>query len=115
MNLARFWPLMCASFVAGCSSGVPVTIANRSGTTLENVVISGSGFSVDIGTMQPDTTRRVTVTARGETGLAISFVALGKKIAIGPRGYFEASGYCASATVDSTLDLAVGSNLQPCL
>jgi hypothetical protein len=115
MNLARFWPMLCASLVVGCSSGVPVTVANRSGTTLESVVISGSGFSVDLGTMQQDTTRRVKVTVRGESGLAISFVAQGKKVAIEPRGYFEGSGYCASATVDSTLDLAVRSELQPCI
>lgn len=59
--------------LAGCISGVPVSIANGSDKPLENVVVSGEGFRESVGTIRPGNTETVFVRPRHETIVRISF------------------------------------------
>jgi hypothetical protein len=63
--------------------------------------------------MAPSRSVTVHVQPRGESGLAVSFVAAGRRVTHAPEGYFEATGgYVVEATVDSTLGVGVRSRFQ---
>jgi hypothetical protein len=95
---------------AGCSRGTPVTVINRSHVPLENVVLSGSGFSESIGSVGPNAQLRVLVRPDGESGLAIRFNAGGQSVSYGPEGYFEGGGgYTVIAIVSPSLAVSVKS------
>jgi hypothetical protein len=95
---------------AGCSRGTPVTVINQSHIPLENVVLSGSGFSKDIGTVPANAQVRVLVRPRGESGLGIRFNAGGKPVSFGPESYFEeGGGYTVVAIVSPSLAVSVNS------
>jgi hypothetical protein len=96
------------SALAGCSRGTPVVVINQSDVPLDDVVLSGSGFSEDIGQVRPNTESRALVWPRGESGLLIRFNARGKAISAGPDGYFEAGGgYIVTVTVSPGLAVSV--------
>ena len=100
------------STLAGCSRGTPITVINQSNVALENVVLSGSGFSEDIGTVRPHAELRALVRPRGESGLQIRFNAGGKEVSFGPEGYFEGGGgYIVIAVVSPSLAVSVKSEL----
>jgi hypothetical protein len=100
------------SVLAGCSRGTPITVINQSDMPLENVVLSGSGFVKDMGTVRPNAELRVRVRPRGESGLRIRFNAGGRAVSFGPDGYFEGSGgYVVIATVSPTLAVSIKSEL----
>ena len=98
------------SVLAGCSRGTPITVINQSDVALEHVVLAGSGFSEQIGSVQPNAELRVIVRPDGESGLQIRFNARGKAVSFGPDGYFEAGGgYFVTVTVSSSLGVSVKS------
>ena len=100
------------SALAGCSRGTPITVINQSDVPLEKLVLSGSGFSEDIGTVRPHAELRALVRPRGESGLQIRFTAGGKEVSFGPEGYFEGGGgYIVVASVSPSLAVSVKSEL----
>jgi hypothetical protein len=99
--------------LAGCSRAPVVTITNYSSITLSNVVVSGSGFSERIGTVEAGGQHKLTVHPRGESGMRVAFDAGSQHVDSGDQGYFEASGgYRVSATVGTNLSVSVSSDLR---
>jgi hypothetical protein len=98
--------------LVGCSRGTPITVINQSGVALEDLVLSGSGFSKDVGLVPPGEQVRIVVRPRGESGLRIQFNARGKAVSFGPDGYFEGGGgYVVTVTVSPSLTVSVKSEL----
>lgn len=96
----------------GCSRGTPITVINQSDALLEDVVLSGSGFTVNVGRVQPNAQVRMLVRPQGESGLRMHFNARGKTFSFGPEGYFEgAGGYLVTVTVSPSLAVSVKSEL----
>jgi len=114
MRIATSMVLAGALLVSGCSRGVPIAISNQSGSALENLVASGTGFSMAVGELAPGVIREVRVAPKGEGGLRLTFAVSGKAFDTGNVGYFEGNGYCVAATIAPTFVLGVKSKLQPC-
>ena len=119
MKLTRVRPncrvmvLLAIIAVAGCSDDPTITITNRSGQPLDNVVVSGSGFSASIGAMSPGAQREVAVDPRGESGVRLTFDVGEQHVDSGDQGYFEGSGgYHLAATVQPDLTVSVLSELR---
>jgi hypothetical protein len=105
--------LLVAIVMAGCSDDPTITITNRSGQPLDNVVVSGSGFSESIGAMSPGAEREVAVAPRGESGVRLTFDVGEQHVDSGDQGYFEGSGgYHVSAKVQPDLTVLVLSELR---
>lgn len=104
-------PLAVGSvLLLGCSRGTQIVVINQADVPLREVVVSGSGFSQQVGTIQPNAELRVWVRPRGESGLQVRFNARGKAVSFGPEGYFEGGGgYVVTATVSPKLDVSVRS------
>lgn len=65
--------VVAALLLAGCVSGVPVAVSNKSTAQLEHVVVSGEGFSVKVGSVAPGATETVRIRPRGETSVKVTF------------------------------------------
>jgi hypothetical protein len=106
-------PLALGLLLFGCSSGTPVTVINHSDMLLEDVVVSGSGFSERLGQIGPHAELRRQVEPRGESGVQVRFNADGKTISFGPAGYFEGGGkYVVTVTVSPSLTVSVRSEIS---
>jgi hypothetical protein len=113
MQDPRVMVLLVSFVVAGCSDDPTITITNRSGEALDNVVVSGSGFSQSIEAMSPDAQREVAVDPRGESGVRLTFDVGEQHVDSGDQGYFEGSGgYHVAATVQPDLTVSVSSELS---
>ena len=113
MRIYHIFVLAALLTLAGCSRAPVVTITNHSSTTLSNVVVSGSGFSERIGTVQAGGQHKLTVHPRGESGMRVAFDAGNQHVDSGEQGYFEAGGgYCISANVGTNLGVSVSSDLR---
>jgi hypothetical protein len=100
--------------LTNCSPHNHLVVANDSDVELRDVVASGSGFSLALGTIAPRAERRVAIRCRGESGLELRFKAGEREISFGPDGYFEGSGgYLITATVSRDLRVTVKSQLSP--
>lgn len=98
--------------VSSCSRGPLVTVRNQSGSTLSNMVVSGSGFSERVGSIPAGGEHRLRVHPRGETGVRLEFDVGARHVDTGSQGYFEASGgYRITATVGTNLEVSVTSEL----
>jgi hypothetical protein len=87
-------------------------VINQANVALEDVVLSGSGFSQNIGAVRPNAEVRVLVSPQGESDVRIQFKAGGETISFGPNGYFEAGGgYIVAITVSPQLAVSVKSEL----
>jgi hypothetical protein len=96
-----------------CGGGPAVTIANRSNVALDNVVVSGSGFSIPVGHLGVDETRSLSPHPRGESGIRVVFDAAGQHHDSGEQGYFEGgNAYRVSITVDTAMKVIVDSGLK---
>ena len=94
----------------GCSRGTPITIINESDVPLEDVVLSGSGFSLNVGSVGPHAEATVLVRSQGESDVRIHFTARGEAVSFGPDGYFEAGGgYVVTVTISPSLTMRVKS------
>jgi hypothetical protein len=99
--------------VAGCSRSPIVTLKNNSGRELQNVVISGSGFSERVGTLSSEGSHSFSPHVRGESGIRTQFDAAGQHHDSGEQGYFEASGgNRVSVVIDSEMKVAVYAKLE---
>jgi hypothetical protein len=76
--------------------GSPVVcVVNQSSHPLGDVLVTTSGGSRSFGKLDPHERRCCPVEARGESGLAISFVGGGKSASAEDLAYLESSGgYC---------------------
>jgi hypothetical protein len=99
--------------VVGCSRAPVVSLTNRSGFTLSNVVVSGSGFTNTLGDIETGSERRLVIRSRGESGLRVVFDVSTNHIDSGEQGYFESGGgYSVAATVNTNLNVTVVSDLR---
>src|SRR3954469_16410548 len=87
-----FWSVAASLVLVGCSAQNQLVVINQSNLQLRDVVVSGSGFSEQVGTIAPHQERRLVIHCRGESGLKLTFKADGKDVSFGPDGYFEGSG-----------------------
>ena len=105
--------LILTTLCLSACGGPSVSIANRSGVALENVVVSGSGFSISVGHLSIGEVRALVVNPRGESGIRVAFDARGQHYDSGEQGYFEAdNAYKVSIAVDSDLKVTVDSTLK---
>ena len=82
--------LVATLALAGCSRSTPVTITNRSGNTLSNIVVTGTGFTNRIESILAGAKLQLTVHATGKLeGLRVVFDAAGQKIDSGDLGYLD--------------------------
>ena len=101
------WLLACGT------SQVPITIQNGSAHDLRQVVLAGSGFTDTLARVAAGQGVTVRVQPRGESGLALSFLADGRQIVHPAQGYFEGAGrYAVKVTIDSTFGADVSSTLR---
>jgi hypothetical protein len=90
-----------------------VSVENRSGATLEQVVLSGSGFEQSLGNIAPGVTATTQVRPKGESGLKLSFRSGDRQVALPPTGYFEGGGqYAVTVVVTPDLEASVDANLR---
>ena len=83
--------LLCIAALAGCSRQPQLTVVNHASAPLTNLVVSGSGFSVPLGTLATNGQVSVGVTPSGESSLRTEFDASGKHYSSAPSCYFENS------------------------
>lgn len=113
MRNARVMVLLVCIVMGGCSDDPTITITNRSAKPLDNVVVSGSGFSESVGSMSPGEEREVAVDPRGESGIRLTFDVGEQHVDSGDQGYFEGSGgYHVTASVRADLTVSVSSELR---
>jgi hypothetical protein len=107
--------LLCcivAMVTVSCSHGAQLVVINQSNLALTEVLVSGSGFSEQVGTIAPHGERRLLIRPSGESELQIRFNANGKSVSFGPDGYFEGTGgYVVTAIVSPELAVSVKSEL----
>jgi PBP1b-binding outer membrane lipoprotein LpoB len=65
---------VAVALLAGCVSGVPVSVENDSDKVLNNVVVAGKGFRESVGTIAAGATETVWVRPREETQITVTFV-----------------------------------------
>ena len=106
--------LLCFAALTGCSRQPQLTVANQSSTPLTNLVVSGSGFSVTLGTLAPGAQTRIGVSPSGDSGLRFEFDAAGKHHSSAPDCYFESSPlYWVTATVAPDYSVKVNVSTKP--
>lgn len=110
-------PALYAAFIlalTACDSGTPVVFRNASNYRLDGVMLSGSGLEASLGVVAPGQSLKTKIYPSGESGLAVGFIANGRKYGYGPQHYFEGGGrYKVAATVNHDLNVVVHSGLQP--
>jgi hypothetical protein len=65
--------LVSCVLLSGCASSVPVNIGNNSQAQLDNVVVSGSGFSESVGSIAPGGRATARVRPPAETQVKLAF------------------------------------------
>jgi hypothetical protein len=92
--------------------GAPViTLKNDSGKRMSNILLSGSGFSQTVASLEPHSTTSVVVYPQGESGLKIEFAIEEKSRMKDDLAYLERFGsYCV--TVRVAADLAITSDIR---
>lgn len=81
-----------------------VRVLNASSVPLWNVVVTTSAGDHAFGELPPEESRCCVVDVRGESGLAVAFVAGSEPVHVEGLAYLESSGgYCESVEVDAEL------------
>jgi hypothetical protein len=94
--------------VCGCSPAPRITVKNDSPHTLSNLVVSGSGFSERLTTLEPNAQHRWTIKPSGESSLGLRFDASQRTVDSGKQGYFEPQGrYRVEAVIHPDLNVSV--------
>lgn len=106
--------LVFSTLLAGCVSGVPVSIDNQSSSDLANVVVSGNGFSESVGTIRAGGSAIVRVRPKGESGVRVAFEANGQRYYGSIEdGYIENNDlYTVKATVDAGFSIVIETSLR---
>jgi hypothetical protein len=103
-RLPRVAALLAMLLLAGCVSGVPVSIENGSDRPLSRVTVSGSGFSESIASIAPGATETLYVRPKGETAVRVEFDVDGQR-------YSSQSEAIANDNVNR-IDVKVGAGLE---
>jgi hypothetical protein len=92
--------------------GAPVIILkNDSGKRMSNILLSGSGFSQTVASLEPHSTTSVVVYPQGESGLKIEFAIEERSHMKDDLAYLERfGGYCVTVRVPA--DLAITSDIH---
>jgi hypothetical protein len=101
------------ALLSGCAPGVPVSIANHSSHTLENVVVSGAGFSESAGAIGAGNTETVYVRPKGASSFKIAFDVDGQRYSsrsADPDSENPVSR--VAATIDADLSITIETNPQ---
>lgn len=110
-ELATFMGAVAVAAVATLACSTESTIlhvTNESAVTLESVVLSGSGFRVTAPDIPAGGSIDVLVSSRGESGLAVSFIAAGREVSMPEQGYFEGGGsYAGDVIIKPDLSVSV--------
>jgi len=112
MNLKSCVSAFAMIALIGCSSDIPISIANQSGQELRNVTISGSGFQQHVASIPVGKTATLYVDPEGETGTAIAFDLGQKRFSYAEQGYFEDDDWEVMITVDAAGKASVKANLS---
>lgn len=70
-----------ALLLAGCVSGVPVSVTNHAAEPLTRVTVSGTGFSASMGKVSPGATETINIRPRSATKVRVTFEAGGQRYA----------------------------------
>lgn len=90
-----------------------VRVVNHSTAELRNIVLSGRGFSVKLPSVPPGAIVEAAIAPRGESGLAVSFEAAGRRIAVPEQGYVENfGGYVMTVEVKPDLSVAISTTVE---
>ena len=108
---ARLAGVVVILMAAGCSRQSTITVRNASGSELQNVVISGTGFRETIPTLAPGQTVTLASHPKGDTGIAVEFDAQGRHVSATPQDYAGGGGYRVEVEVNSELSVSVRSTL----
>ena len=88
------------------SSPPKITIINNSNSVLQNLIVSGSGFSKEIKSLEPRTSTVIKVTPPGESGLKIKFKANFREFEKDDLAYIESSGgYLVTITISDNFKI----------
>ena len=95
-------------------SGPPViTIVNDSTVLLSDIRIRGDGWSHDFPGVDPGAIVDAIATPRGESGVEITFIAGGERIARDDLAYIEREGgYCVTITVSEGMEISVQTEIH---
>ena len=104
--------LVAVTLAVGLPKDPVVFVHNRSGETLENVRLRGSGFSETIPNIEAGETFVLRVAPHGESGLAVAFDAAGEHWEVPEQGSFEPrGGYSVRVEIGPDLEVAIDSRL----
>ena len=102
---ASFLAAAAALLLAGCVSGVPVSVTNQSAEPLTKVTIKGKGFSESMGKVSPGATETINIRPRAATKVNVTFEAGGQRFSATTEQEIE------NDTVN-TVKLVVGRDLS---
>ena len=101
---SRLLSAIAAFVVSACSRSPEITVHNNADVPLQNIMLSGSGFSVAVPDIDAGAAKTVQVQPRGESGLRLAFDAHGRHIDVGDLAYIEAGyNYVVDLTVQPDL------------
>lgn len=100
--------------LTACFRRPEVTVVNNSGVVITGVVISGSGFTHEVGDIRCGGSAKAAVRPTADSGLRLAFGANGRRHTPPQDGYLEASPhYRVTATVAPDFTVKVESNIKP--
>ncbi len=94
--------IFVTTVISSCSSEPKLTaihITNNSKSELDNVVVSGSGFSQKISNITIGKKQSIFVRPTGESSVTVNFNTAGKNYSSGQQGYFEPGYQSMSVTI----------------
>jgi hypothetical protein len=82
--------LMPLLFVVACApGGATMVVENRTGAVVSGIVVSAREVEYRIPRLTPGEVRAFSANPRGESGVALSYVAGGRTVKVPEQGYFE--------------------------
>ena len=81
--------LVPALLLAGCVSGVPVSVTNGSSVPLTHVTVTGKGVSESMGTIAAGATETINVRPRTATTIRVAFEADGQRVSVTTENEIE--------------------------
>jgi hypothetical protein len=98
--------------LCGCAKGPEVMIVNGSASTLEQMVLTGSGFSEDLGSSAPGSRRKITVDLRSNSGMRLEFDVAGRHFESNNHWIFQSGkGHLVIFRVEK--DFTISTRLVP--
>jgi uncharacterized protein YggE len=111
--LPRCAAIAAVLLLAGCVSGVPVSVTNHSASELRQVTVSGTGFSERIGTIAAGATETVRVRPRAETAVKVAFEVDGERYSAITEGEIENDDVnTVAVTVADDLSISMETQLR---